>query len=262
MSKSKKASTPDYQWAECASCGGPRKCDIHGHFLETGNDAYVSWRKDWFILQCRGCTYTFVQTVATNEEDYTEGYDENGEDDIQYTETLAFWPALSKRARPDWVGGFGPVELKMAPLHSALRELYSALEADLRMLAAVGIRTVFDVASELLGVETHLNFAQKLEKLVEMSHIGGVDQKRLSTLVDAGSAAAHRGWVPSASELDAMVDALEHFIERAFIAPIRQKALDERMADLRKGVPVRRRARPKRPKQTPPSADEPTPRSH
>ena len=54
------------------------------------------------------------------------------------------------------------------------------------------MRTAFDRASELLGVNPAKTFAEKLTDLVSRGHIGSSEKDTLDTLTDAGSAAAHR----------------------------------------------------------------------
>jgi len=226
--------------AECSGCGGIRNCDVRGRYDERGGDDFVDWCTRWYILQCRGCDYVFVQTVATFSEDYEHYYDEDGEAQTEYNETLRYWPAISHRKRPDWMMGAGVLADRGEALDAALLEVYGALDADLRTLAAVGIRTTFDVASSLLGIDEKLTFAAKLNALVEGGHIGKVDRSRLEGLIDAGNASAHRGWQPKFEDLDVMMEVLEHFVNDAIFAPRRRRALDERVAKLKRVVPTRR----------------------
>jgi Domain of unknown function (DUF4145) len=62
------------------------------------------------------------------------------------------------------------------------------------VLAAIGLRTAFDRASELLGIDPNKTFAGKLSQLVVDGHIGSTEKASLDVLTDAGGAAAHRGW--------------------------------------------------------------------
>jgi hypothetical protein len=228
--------------AHCSTCAGQRNCDVLGHHGESGGDGFLDWHRDWNILRCRGCEHIFVQTVSTNSEDYDHYFDEYGQEAIQHHETVAYWPALSRRAIPDWVDRIGAFDEEKLPLKAALDELYGALENDLNTLASIGIRTTFDIASELLGVDPGLSFVKKLDKLVELGHIGLVDRERLAALVDAGSASAHRGWKPSQEDISIMAEVLEHFIHAAIVAPEDRKLLDQRAALIRKKVPARKAA--------------------
>jgi Domain of unknown function (DUF4145) len=122
-------------------------------------------------------------------------------------------------------------------LDSALRELYGVLNNDLSMLAAIGIRTCFDIASELLKVDPALTFAEKLDALVDAKHIRQLDRQRLETAVEVGNATVHRGWKPKAGDLDKMATVLEDFVFDAFVQPHRRKRLDEEAAKVRGTVP-------------------------
>jgi hypothetical protein len=108
------------------------------------------------------------------------------------------------------------------------------------MLAAAGVRTAFDLASELLEVDAALTFKEKLDALVKSNRITSSDRVRLETLTEAGSASMHRGWIPEKSDLLTMVEILEHFIDQAFVTPALQKKLDDRSAKLKEIVPRRK----------------------
>ncbi|MBJ2153874.1 DUF4145 domain-containing protein [Paracoccus sp. IB05] len=97
-----------------------------------------------------------------------------------------------------------------------MTELYSGLDNGLSTLAGIGIRTCFDRATELVKVDTNLSFARKLDALFADGRIGSTEKDILVALIDAGSAAAHRGWSPSSGDLRTMMDVLEQFIHRTF----------------------------------------------
>jgi hypothetical protein len=224
--------------AECARCGGIRNCDIRGEHTEQYSvQTFNAWT-EWRILECRGCGYVFVQTVATNSEDYDQDYDVDGSTTMTLNETIEYWPTLSKRNMPDWMVR-GITAKNGGRLNLSIRELYGALDNDLNRLAAIGMRMSFDIATELLGIDPALTFEKKLNELVSKGLIGIVDKDRLEVLVDAGSASAHRGWHPNAEDLRSMMDILEHFVETAFVEPSRRKALDAKAAKVKTGVPQR-----------------------
>jgi hypothetical protein len=78
-------------------------------------------------------------------------------------------------------------------LGKLLSEMYTALNNNLRIFAAIGARTVFGRSSELLGVAPELTFAKKLDKLLEQGKVSKDERDTLDALTYAGSAAAHRG---------------------------------------------------------------------
>jgi hypothetical protein len=102
-------------------------------------------------------------------------------------------------------------------LRDILDEAYTALENELRVLAAIGMRTGFDRAIELLEIDPVLGFAEKLKVLMSIGAIGQDEHDALSVLTEAGNAAAHRGWKPDQRELENMVSVLENFIYRTFV---------------------------------------------
>jgi hypothetical protein len=91
----------------------------------------------------------------------------------------------------------------------------------------------------LLGIDPSTSFAEKLDELVSAGHIRVAEKDRLQTLVDAGNASAHRGWQPTADDLDTMMSILEHFVEDSFIAPARRNLLDEQAKKIKAKVPPR-----------------------
>ncbi|WFU14412.1 DUF4145 domain-containing protein [Bradyrhizobium sp. CB3481] len=224
--------------AFCSDCKGERNCNVHGEYIDYASDENVWERKEWLLLQCCGCEHVFVRTVGTFSEDYSYGVDDRtGETELIYDETTEFWPATAKRPRPQWFPAYCFEDEKLEGLHGVMTELYGALDHDLLRLAAAGVRTAFDLASEALGVHTALTFKQKLDALVDAGKINNLDKDRLETLTDAASASLHRGWAPAPSDISTMVDILKHFVHRWFIQPAIDQKLSERSAVLKRTVP-------------------------
>jgi hypothetical protein len=226
--------------AHCSKCGGGRNCDILGAHDERYNDEHFDCCTSWYLFQCRGCEHVFVQTVYTDSENIDWQYGPNGETEGYAVETMRYWPALAKRRRPEWITAHGiDSDHNVRALDDSLFELYGALDNDLTILAAIGIRTSFDIASELLGIAPELRFQEKLKELVNLGHIGTVDKEHLDALIDAGSASAHRGWQPTTEDLNTMMEVLENFLHASFVAPKKQKHLQDKVSKMRKTVPQR-----------------------
>jgi hypothetical protein len=129
------------------------------------------------------------------------------------TETK-YWPPASSRKKPHRLPTIHEADKALGDL---LMEMYDALAGDLRVLSAIAARTVFDRASEFMGVDPSLPFSQKLDKLGGDGKIGIDEHNILEVLVDAGNAAAHRAWRPSVAELNTMIDVVESFLQRSFV---------------------------------------------
>jgi hypothetical protein len=230
--------------AYCSSCKGDRNCEILGHHRQRGEDGdgYYQWVTEWFVLACRGCDFTFAQSVSTNSEDYSDYIDELGEHQVEHHETIKTLPARSKRERPGWFS-HDIVESDFEntnALDASLKELYGALDHDLLVLASIGTRTSFDIAAEILGVDSSKTFEQKVSALVEASLIKESEREHIAFLIDAGSASAHRGWQPGLSDLNTIMDVLEDFIYNSFVLPSRKKASAEKVAKHKAKVPPKK----------------------
>ena len=230
--------------AECAVCGGPRNCDVKAYYQQTESEEFITVWSDWYILQCRGCDYTFSQLSITNTEDYIQEEDGAGGYETVLVEDNRYWPSLSKRERPAWMSD-GSLSLALKDterdLVLILGETYTALDQDLPILAAIGIRTSFDVASATLGIDANLPFARKLEELSKQGFIRKHEESGLEQLIDAGNAATHRGWRPTAKDLEIYMEVLEAFINDSIISPAKAKERAERAKGT--SVPPRKRKR-------------------
>jgi hypothetical protein len=67
---------------------------------------------------------------------------------------------------------------------------------------------------QLLGAGSTKGFAQRLNFLVGEGLISSEESGWLYKTTDAGNAAAHRGWRPNRDEIDAMLDAMENFVQK------------------------------------------------
>jgi hypothetical protein len=226
--------------AHCSHCKDERNCDVEAKIEQRGGDEDFQWHTDWYILKCCGCDAIFFQTVASNSEEYHHFYNEDGSTGTTYNETIAYWPPVLKRAPPSWLMEYAiATNPKSVALDTTLEEVYGALNNDLPVLAAIGIRTSFDVAAVQLGVVASKTFAAKLNDLVGLGKIREADRKRLESLIDAGNASAHRGWKPNQKQLELLTDILESFIEESFVIPKRKERLDAEAAKLTSNVPQR-----------------------
>lgn len=207
------------QKTHCNTCGGQRNATVRGHHVvQKSDDEAGLWsRDDFWILECCGC-----ESVS-----FRIDHQFSEIDDIEPD----YWPSPVERTQPKWLH---VVEARDEVLHRLLVEMYAAANGDQRVLAAIGARTVFDRASELMKVKTSLSFADKLKKLVETGKISADEREVLGTLVDAGSAAAHRAWRPSIGELSTMLDVVDAFLNRCFV-------LGGGVQRLKKAVPKRRK---------------------
>jgi len=79
----------------------------------------------------------------------------------------------------------------------------------------MGARTLVDMVM-LRTVGDRGDFATKLHALYVDGYIGSRGRDILNTALDAGSAAAHRGYRPDAEALKAVMDIVESLLESVF----------------------------------------------
>jgi len=107
---------------------------------------------------------------------------------------------------------------KLPPeLQALTQEIYKAKHHCLLALCAMGIRSAVDMASvDALGEDAG-PFQVKLDKLKENGHITATQHNHLSAVVDAGHAAAHRGFIPDLKFVSMMLDAMSHLLHQIYV---------------------------------------------
>jgi hypothetical protein len=236
--------SPKILKAYCALCGGDRNCEVKSEHTSFFDDDMISSRTTWRILDCRGCDNVFCQTNSINSEDVDYDYDETGEGVEIPNETIKYWPAPSRRPRPDWLDEINLVNGHQT-LFVALNELYVALDTDLPILSGIAVRLCFETAAEALGVCDHLTFKEKIAELLDKGNLGATAKYRIDTAIQAGHAATHRAWAPAPEDLSTLVDILESFINDSIVEPGRKKDIDKRTDQLSKRVLPDPRKKPK-----------------
>lgn len=114
-------------------------------------------------------------------------------------------PNVKQSARPAWIS-----KLSDEPLRSALDEVYRARESGFLMLPLIGARTAFDRAMFLKVGDPQRGFMGKMAAMQEAGLLTQRDVTNLQPMIEAGNAAAHRGWVPTTEILDLVISEVEH----------------------------------------------------
>jgi hypothetical protein len=119
---------------------------------------------------------------------------------------IEFYPPQVSRQLPKWHDEL-PCEI-----HELLSEIYTALHSNSRRLALMGVRTIIDmfVLDKIGDIGT---FQQKLQALVDDGYLGGQQKDILNVTLEAGNAAAHRGYKPSSEVLSHAVDVVESLLQ-------------------------------------------------
>jgi Domain of unknown function (DUF4145) len=208
--------------AHCPNCGPYRNATVLRRYIDAPDpdfdEEYPEQNgtiDDYRILCCRGCGEVYVQRVnftfapmSLSEDDFDP---KTGEYNPEFDPTTTYRPAppRPRRKPPAWLG-----KIQDQVIRGLLEEVYEALDADLRSIAAMGLRAVLDRIFEFAGADPELGFAKKLAALETQGDIGSREKENLLIMTDAGSAAAHRGWKPEPEELDSILEATETLLQR------------------------------------------------
>ena len=169
---------------------------------------------DHFLLQCRGCETVFYQQSAWDSEDIDYWYEPDGSTGSAPSLTITTYPRPDSKTKPAWVSKIGKVD---SQLGSILDETYVAYDNRSFILTSMGLRTALDRATEVLKIDAAKPFKEKLDELQTGGWIGATEKQILEVVIDAGNAAAHRGWSPGADEAAQLISAMEIFLQKAFI---------------------------------------------
>lgn len=212
--------------AHCPTCDGARTCQVHGmiykawDWVEPQYGHSVSGGADHFLLECRGCETVFYEKSSWNSEDFDHYYDAMGQEQYEQPREIQTHPKPDAKTKPVWFAAMQKVD---AQLHNILSQMYVAHDNHAHILAAIGLRTALDRATEVLGIDPAKTFDEKLNELRDGGWIGQTERDILGVVTDAGNAAAHRGWEPDDGEIAQLLSSMEVFLHRAFI--VGQKAL-------------------------------------
>lgn len=185
------------QSSHCNSCRRHTKHDVlNRHVVD---DSYVDEhgvevsKFTYTFLACRGCS---TASLMVNYFDNLVG---------EYEPVL--YPARTFRRLPQW-----SCQLNRE-WRELLQEIYSTLDAGSRRLAVMGARTLLDLyLTATVGNDGY--FVERLEKLVRVGELAPLDKGTLRAALEAGNAAAHRGYNPAVTDLNIVMDIVENLLQK------------------------------------------------
>lgn len=186
--------------SHCNECGHETKHHVlHSKTINGSEEVEgygeIEWWDRYELLECGGC-----ETVILRRTHYFDPTDET---------TVHAYPPPSARRKPHWLSQL-PLDIRQL-----LIQIYNALEANSRSLALMGARAVLDMVI-VQKVGDVGGFSAKLKALEAAGFIGTKNREVLDATIDAGSAAAHRGYQPAADDMNAVMDILENLLQAVF----------------------------------------------
>jgi len=170
-------------------------------------DSYTEDRT--LVVRCKGCG-----DISVRKEHWDFDYDSEACGTVGSCRDVDFDPPRIWWRPPDWL----EIHLfSAAPeLTELLQEIYSAANDRQSRLLAMGVRTALDrLMTEIVGDIGE--FGSKLTKMVDDEHLTVKQREMLETVIDAGSAAAHRSFKPSKELLQEMIVTMETLVRDHYV---------------------------------------------
>ena len=203
--------------AFCNGCCGDTNhlCQpIHTrNFIEGNGEHRRPFQESWTLLVCCGCDSVHIERATSSP-------------DGQASRTEDFPPRQARR-RPSWQSDL-PQEIR--DMH---REIYDALQAKAPCCATMGVRAIIDMAlTQVVGYKG--TFPEKLAAVVQAGHLASAEKTTLEAAIEAGNAAAHRGFIPNEQQIEDVLGIVEHLLMGRYV-------LGQAATRLRSQVPGRTR---------------------
>lgn len=131
------------------------------------------------------------------------------------------YPPVTYRNPPPWFE-----DLPDPTLRTISEEIYKSLQTGSNYLATFGSRTLIDRLI-VLTVGDKGNFPKGLQALQDGGMLSLHEREILTPVVDAGNAAAHRGWTPTKEQIAVILDTVEGLIHRLLVLPKLAEELEE-----------------------------------
>ncbi|GGY11351.1 hypothetical protein GCM10007160_42980 [Litchfieldella qijiaojingensis] len=128
-------------------------------------------------------------------------------------------PPLVSRQLPPWHRSLPATEERL------LGEIYRALHGEAFTLAMMGLRALLDVY--MVGkVGDQGGFTSKLKKLAEHGYLSAAQLELVEPAIEAGSAAAHRGFHPEPDAVVAVLELVELLLHQDLLGSKLKGAVD------------------------------------
>jgi hypothetical protein len=184
---------------------------------EEHEDYSIWWDTTYDVLQCCGCRAALL--VRT--------FDFSEDPDL----SVNYFPPRVSRHSPKWKINLPP-ELMLL-----LEEVYKALDGNNRRLPMMGARTLVDMLM-VEKVGDLGSFGAGLKELENQGFISSKNREVLEAALDAGSAAAHRGYASKTEEVNIVMDIVENMLQAVYV-------LQDAAQKLKISTPPRPQRKPK-----------------
>lgn len=182
----------------------------------------TSLTSHYVIGECCGCeNVTLIRKTHFSEH---IDYYQDPSTGIEHQECIwveEIYPPVTYRPSPPWFD-----DLPDDTLREISAEIYKSLQSSSHYLATFGSRTLIDRLI-VLTVGDKGNFPKGLQALEDQGMLSPQERDILNPVVEAGNAAAHRGWAPTKEQIAVILDTVEGLIHRLLVLPTLAEELKE-----------------------------------
>lgn len=173
----------------------------------------------WALLRCLGCESTRLRHQSWHSEDT----DVDGTPNT-YTN---FYPPSVTRQKPIWQSEFFTFALEQFELNGLSDEIYDALGVGAYRLATMGIRALVERIM-IHAVGDKGSFERNISAFFSEGYVAPKQQDIFRyTLIEAGHAAMHRSFKPSAEVVNTLLDIVEGMMRSIYYEPMVAEQVNE-----------------------------------
>lgn len=171
----------------------------------------------WELIRCRGCSSIRLRHRSW----FSEDSDDQGHPAI----TTEFFPPTVTRQKPQWRRQFLPFSTYLAAYNGLFDEIYGAAASGANRLATMGIRALTEHLMIDL-IQDQGSFEANIAAFFKAGHVAPNQQTMFrDTLIEAGHAAMHRNFEPSADTVNTLLDIIEGIMHAIYYAPMLAEAV-------------------------------------
>ena len=196
---------PRIEKIHCNSClQSTKHRRLHEHRRSASNpeDDGIWWSVDYELFVCQGCDEVTLRQEETSSEDDPS------------VPTLSYFPPRVARRMPTWLWN-----VEDENILALLKEVYAALQGNSRRLAMMGCRAILDRIM-VKAVGDAGSFPKALDQMVNKQLLAKPDRDVLYAAIDAGSASAHRGYLPTPEVMEHVVTIVEHAVQATLLQDV------------------------------------------
>lgn len=184
----------------------------------------------WDLMRCLGCDTVRLKHRSW----FSEERDHRGYPDI----STEYFPPSINRQKPQWRRQILPFNVYLNSYNGLCDEIYAALAMGAHRLAAMGIRALVERLM-IDQVQDQGTFELNIKAFFSAGHVAPNQQIVFrDTLVEAGHAAMHRDFEPSADTINTLLDIVESIMHSIYYAPMLAE-------QVKKTIPARGTTKPK-----------------